>query len=104
MADEHHRHLARLQPGYDGEEPLDFALGQGRRRLVHDQHLGVDRKGAGNLHELLLGWAQPLQDVLRAARQPDDPQQTRSSFAHGLIVDAKRAAGHMSDEDILEHR
>ncbi len=28
VADEHHRYLTRLEAGYDGEEPLDFALGQ----------------------------------------------------------------------------
>ena len=91
VADEHHRHLARLELGDDCEEPLHFALGQSRGRLVHDQHFGVDGKGARDLHQLLLGWPEPLQRVLRAAVEPDDRQQIAGSFAHTVIVDAKRA-------------
>ena len=76
VADKHHRHLPRLKFSDDGEEPLDFALGQSRGRLVHDQHLGVDGKGPGNLHELLLGWPEPLERVFGAAGEPDDRQET----------------------------
>ena len=101
VADEHHRHLARLEFGHDCEEPLHFALGQSRSRLVHDQHFGVDGKGARDLHQLLLGWPEPLQRVLRAAVEPDNRQEIPRSFAHTVIVNAKRAARHVADEDIL---
>ena len=58
VADEHHRHAARLRSATTREQPLDLALRQRRRRLVHDQHAGVERQRAGDLDELLLGGAQ----------------------------------------------
>jgi len=34
---------------------VDLRLGQRRGRLIHDQHLGVERERLGDLHHLLLG-------------------------------------------------
>ena len=43
VADVDDAHAAGLQQAHDGEQALDVGLGQGRRRLVHDQDACVLR-------------------------------------------------------------
>ena len=103
VADEHHGDAPRLQGGDDGEQPLDLALGERRGRLVHDQHLGLDRQRPRDLDELLLGGAQPLQHLLRTARQADDVEQLLRPRPHAGVVDAAEPpARHVAHEDVLE--
>ena len=40
VRDVHHAHTLGAQVANDAEEFVDFRVGQGRRRLVHDQHFG----------------------------------------------------------------
>ena len=47
------RLLAQLP--HDREEPVDLSRREGRRRLVHHQHLGVDRQRLRDLDQLLIG-------------------------------------------------
>ena len=47
------------------DQPLGLGQGQGRRRLVHDQDLGVERQGLGDLDHLLLGEREPVQRRVR---------------------------------------
>ena len=103
MADEHHRHAARLQLSDDGEQALDLALGQGRRRLVHDQHPGIDRQRPRDLDQLLLGGAQLLEHLLRTAGQADDVEQVLGPGPHAGVIDAAQPPpGHVAHEDVLE--
>ena len=104
VADEHHRHLPRLEVCHHGEQALDLALRQGGRRLVHDQDLRIGRQRAGDLDELLLGGAKLLQQIVGAARQADGIQERLCRRAHPVPVDAERAARHVADEDVLEDR
>ncbi len=60
VADEHDRDAALLQPAHDDEEPLDLAVGQRRRRLVHDEDLRVVDERAADRDELAVGDGQPL--------------------------------------------
>jgi hypothetical protein len=40
------------------EEHADLLAAEARRRLIHDHHLGVDRKRLGDFDELLVGYRQ----------------------------------------------
>ena len=102
MADEHHGDVLRAQVVDDAEQPLDFAARQRRRRLVHDQHAGVDRQRPGDLDELLLGTAQAAEDLVGRATQADDLQERRCPIIDLRPVEiAEAIPGRMAHEDVL---
>ena len=43
-----------LQVADDLEQQARFLLGQRRRRLIHDEHFGIERKRLGDFHHLAL--------------------------------------------------
>ena len=55
----------RLEQRDDAEQALDLALGQRRRRLVHDDDLRVGADRLGDLDDLLLGHAERLDQAHR---------------------------------------
>ena len=55
VGDEQHGDTRCTDPLDDLEQLVDLACVEARRRLVEDQHLGVDLHGAGDGHELLDG-------------------------------------------------
>ena len=54
MRDEDDRALRAFEPCDDVEQALDFARAQGRRRLVENDEIGVERKRLRDLDELAL--------------------------------------------------
>ncbi len=86
-----HRHLLR---------------GQGGRRLVHDEHLGIVAERLGNLHHLLLGHGKRAQHGRRA-----DQALRFQPLQHGArvlfqlaVVDDAEAVRFAPQEDVLHHR
>ena len=55
MGDVDDAHPLVAQLADDAEEFLDFRLGERRRRLIHDEHLGVEGERLGDLDHLLFG-------------------------------------------------
>ena len=55
VGDEQHGDTRCTDPLDDLEQLVDLPRVETRRRLVEDQHLGVDLDGAGDGHELLDG-------------------------------------------------
>ncbi len=55
VGDVEHGDPALLQRAGDRQQPVDLVRRQRRGRLVHDQHLDVERQRAGDLDGLLLG-------------------------------------------------
>ena len=54
MRDVDDAHALRAESADDAEELVDLRVGQGGRRLVHDEDGGVQREGLGDLDHLLL--------------------------------------------------
>jgi len=54
MRDEYDRALRCFEAADDVEQPLDFARAQGRRRLIENDEVGLERERFRNLHKLAL--------------------------------------------------
>jgi len=54
MGNKQNRHIALTQLAHDGKEPLHFGQRQRSSRLVHDQHIRIQRERLGNLNHLLV--------------------------------------------------
>ena len=105
MADEHHRHAVQPEIGDDGEKPLDLALRQGGRGLVHDQHTRVERQRAGDLDKLLFGRAQRSESRFGRHVEADCRQHLARAGKHGGVVDAAKAvARHVAEIDVFRDR
>ena len=105
MADEHHRHSALLQIPHNLKQPHHFTLRERCSRLVHDQHAGVLRQCAGDLHELLLGGAKHAKSRVRIDAETNRSKKRRSFLPHGRAIDcARRQLRHMAHEDVLGDR
>ena len=87
VTDEHDADAAGLQSRDDGEELLHLAVRQRRRRLVHDQDVGVRRQRAGDLDKLLLGNAEGAQRLCRRHVEPDRPEDLFRAGCHRGRVD-----------------
>ena len=95
MADEHHRHALPPQIVDHGEQPLDLALRQGGRGLVHDQHARVDRQRAGDLDQLLLGAAQRSEPRLGRHVEADRRRAARAPASMARVVEPPRRSRGM---------
>ena len=71
VADEQDRLPLPLQPLDDAEEILDLLVGQGRRRLVHDDDAGLDRERPRDGDEVALRDRKVLQPGIGADRRVD---------------------------------
>ena len=105
VADVDHADPAGAQVAHDREQPQHVGLGQGRGRLVHDQHAGVERERLGDLDPL------PVGDRERAHRRGDVElvdlergQDLGGAGAHGGPVHAApTVARGVAQEDVLGH-
>ena len=89
----------------DAEQPLDLDGRQRGRRLVHDDHLGVERQRLADLHDLLLGDRQPAGDAGRIEPDAEALEHLQDVRAHPAAVDAPPADERLpADEDVLLDR
>ena len=75
MRDEDDSDTPDLQLGDHAKQPLDFAVTQRGRRLIHDQDPRVGTEGPRDLHELLLGHRQRAHLAKRVDRRADAFEQ-----------------------------
>ena len=102
VRDVNNRHALLDQRTNRGEQAVEFLSGQNRRRLVHDDQVGVLRQGFGDLDHLLAGDGQ-IAD-LRRRREPNaEPvEQVGAFFRHPPRVDdAESVARLAAEENIL---
>ncbi len=106
VGDEQDRLPLRLQEVDQIEQVLNFLVGQGCRRLVHDDDLGIDRKRARHRHQMLVGDGQVLQlGVGRDMAGADFRKKRPGARIHSPPVDqAERGAGRMAEEDVFRNR
>ena len=71
----------------DGEQPLHLDSAERGGRLVHDEHLGVERDGLGDLDDLLVGDGQALGDAVGIDRDAEPVEELARLGAHGAPVD-----------------
>ena len=87
-----------------GEELRRLPIGEGRGRLVHDQHARVGTEGLGDLDHLLLGHAQRVDTAFGVDRGPYPRQQIRGTpGATGPIDPPPRAPTFEGERDVLGH-
>jgi hypothetical protein len=83
----------------------DLGVVERRRRLVHDQDLGVVRQGLGDLDHLLRGDGEVTDDAADVERQPQALDQGRGLAVEPALVDEDAAdPGLLADRDVLRHR
>ena len=104
MGDEENRDALPLQTIEDLEEALHLLPGNGRRRLVHDEHAGIDGQRLGNLDRLSFGDAQHLDRKTHVERQIQDGEELARSRLHGRPVDPSGPQWLPSDEHVLRDR
>ena len=91
----------RLQAVEHLEQAMHFVPGDGRRRLVHDDDVGVDRERLGNLHRLPFGHAQHLDGKAHVDRHVQNGQQLACLLLHGRPVDSPGPQRLAPDEHVL---
>ena len=90
------------QPADDAEQHLDLGVGEDRRGLVEDEHLGVADQGLGDGDLLLLGDGQLAdRDGGVAGRQADQLQQLHHARVLRRPVDPPAAGDLPAGEDVL---
>ena len=109
MGDIDDRDALGFQVLNDPEQGFDLVRGQGRCRLIQDQHPAVGGNSLGDLHGLHLGDAQLAHLLLRVKVHPDPLEQFRRIGIHLRMVDHRNKAqgffhGIASEEDILPDR
>ena len=97
------RHAGALQVRHDREQAVGLGQGEARRRLVHDDELGVERQRLDDLQHLALGDGQRRHG--RAGREvaAEPLQQRRHAPVQGRPVDEAQRAGAgrlAADEDV----
>ncbi len=88
----------------DAEQMVDFDIAQRRRRLIHDEHLGVERHGLRDLDHLAACHRQRAHFGLRVDvdRQPGE-QRLRAPAQFGVIDQAAAVPGLAPNPDVLGH-
>ena len=105
VRDEQQRATLVAQAAGDGEEPLDLDAAERRGRLVHDEHLGVERDRLGDLDDLLVGDRQAERRAVGVDPHAEAAEQLERLGAHELAVDAAERAGRLAaHEDVLGDR
>ena len=94
------------QPLDDAEEPRDLGVGEGARRLVHDQDRRVERQRLGDLDDLLV--ADPQVADRRAgsdlAFRAASNSRRRRGFHRPVVEQAEPAAYLAAQEDVGRDR
>ena len=105
VRDEQHRLAGFAQQVDEHEQVLDLLVRQCRRRLVHDDDLGVDRHGAGDGHQMLVGDREFLEPRLGMdVPCADLVEQLAGAVLHGAPVDGSRPGlRRMAEKDVLRH-
>ena len=105
MRDEDDRALRAFEPRDDVEQALDFARAQGRRRLVENDQIGLERERLRNLDKLALRGGKIAR--LRVERDrvllPEIGQNFARPPPHRRARQAARPA-EIGEENVLEHR
>ena len=105
MRDEHDRALRAFEPRDHVEEALDFARAQGRRRLVENDQIGLERERFRDLDELALRGGKITR--LRVERDRVLLTEIGENFARPPAHRrARQAAGpaEVGEENVLQHR
>ena len=102
MRDVDDARAAAAQPLDDPEQLLRLALGERRRRFVHDQDLRVRAERLGDLHHLLLGHAERLDQAIGIDRRADPRQEIRrQACARPPVHASPRVAALERQRDVL---
>ena len=105
MAHEQHRHAAGPQAPHDREQPLDLVRGEGRGRLVEDQHAGLDRQRLRDLDQLLIGHRQATDRRAGVEMDVELLEQRLGRASRGAPVeDPEPPRRSVADEDVLGDR
>ena len=105
VRDEQHGSALIAQRQHDIEQPVDLDVRQGRGRLVHDEHLRLQRDRLRDFDELLVGDRQPPGGAVGVERNPEALKNLRGIVVHRPAIDrpapSQRLAAH---EDVLGDR
>ena len=94
-----------LQRSDDCEQMADLLLGQRGRRLVHDQHVGVERHRLGDFHHLPASDGELADLDLWIDVDVEPLEQCLGHATHLVVVDKPEAAGRFAaNPDVLRHR
>ena len=104
VGDEQHGHAGRPHPLDDLEELVDLAGVEARRRLVEDQHLGVDLHRPGDRDELLHGDRVRLERRRRVDVEVQLLEHVGGAAAHRRPVDPPEASRLASEHRVLGDR
>ena len=97
------RHPLAAQGSDHTKERLDLVVGQGSRRLVHDQEPRLFSEGAGDLDQLLLGNRQLCNRSVRIHLATEPVQEIAGDPTHDIAPDQTPSGGFMAQEDVLGH-
>ncbi len=102
VRDEDERAAFVAEAAGDLEEPVDLDAGERRGRLVHDEHLRVERDRLRDLDDLLVGDREALGWAIGVDAHAEPEEHGLDLSAHGLSVDAAESAdGLAAHEDVL---
>ncbi len=106
VADVDDADAARPQRAHDREQPLHVMLGQRRGRLVHDQHAGVLRQRAQDLHALAVADRQRADHGVHVevADVERGKQPARLAPHCAPVERARPARRRVAEEDVLGDR
>ena len=92
-----------LELADDPEQLGDLGIVQRRGRLVHDQDLGLERQGLGDLHHLLPGDRELADFGARIEPEVQSGEDGRGVAVQGLLVEQEPEGplGLAADEDVL---
>ena len=89
----------------NAEQLFGFAVGQCRRRFIHDQDAAFVHEGAGDFHLLLLGDRQAGHHGVGIEARAQVGQDGIGAAAHlGAVDGEERSLGLAAHEDVLRHR
>ena len=67
--------VGRAEAADEVEQHVDLGVVQGGRRLVHDEHLGVEGERLGDLHHLLAGDGEALDRLVGVEREAETVEE-----------------------------
>ena len=97
-------HAAALQLVDHLEQLAGFRLGERRGGLVHDQQLGIERQGLGDLDHLPLRDRQRAHDGVCRDADPEALQACQGVGVQACAVDKPALAGLAGQVDVFGHR
>src|SRR5581483_2676440 len=103
VRDEEHR-LLRLAPDTEQLQLHDLASlrVERRKRLVHDQNLGVDRQGPGEIAALLHATGELVRIVILEPREAHELDELERALL--VFLSVSTAAAFEAKEHVLQHR